>query len=356
MVKDLIFVDPEDETPVKQFAEILGRKFEVVSEEEKLGDVLQTFKKGRGHLAIVRGIDEFEDGRDSTYSIRGIITLEDIVEAILGDEIVDETDQYIHMEKKDRVNRADFDYGRLDLLDSKLNENLLSPDEINAYAAHLCSNYPVFQQTPAGVPITLSEVKSLLSNVKYAITLKRESSEAEPPAKKDYIYNRNRPATKLTLVLSGKLSVAAGKDAFRSEAGPWTVLGNDAITSEEGLYMPDFSAFVATEQVRCVQISRAAYASHILKIGGVKKFGAASEKGSKLGITRVARHQNPRDLHNGRAAESLKNHNVNDDAEFASESSSGTGVTVDYKSPQFSVKETKKMTGSAYATKQETSI
>ena len=78
MVKDLIFVDPEDETPVKQFAEILGRKFEVVSEEEKLGDVLQTFKKGRGHLAIVRGIDEFEDGRDSTYSIRGIITLEEI--------------------------------------------------------------------------------------------------------------------------------------------------------------------------------------------------------------------------------------------------------------------------------------
>ena len=30
MVKDLIFVDPEDETPVQRFAEILGRQFEVV--------------------------------------------------------------------------------------------------------------------------------------------------------------------------------------------------------------------------------------------------------------------------------------------------------------------------------------
>lgn len=89
-VKDLIFVDPEDETPVKRFVEILARTFEVVEDDDKLGEVLATFKQGRGHMGIVRGVVEYEDGRDNEYKIKGIVTLEDIVEAILGDEIIDE--------------------------------------------------------------------------------------------------------------------------------------------------------------------------------------------------------------------------------------------------------------------------
>jgi len=173
MVKDLIFVDPEDETPVKRFAEILGRMFEVVEDNDKLGDVLTTFKQGRGHMAIVRGVVEFDDGRDNEYVIKGIITLEDIVEAILGDEIIDETDQFIHMESRDKVNRQEFDYGRLDLLDSKLNENNLTNDEVNAIAAHLISNNEVFKKTESGEPIDINLLKSFLRTIQ-AMTLFRE--------------------------------------------------------------------------------------------------------------------------------------------------------------------------------------
>lgn len=172
-VKDLIFVDPEDETPVKRFVEILARSFEVVEDDDKLGDVLTIFKQGRGHMAIVRGVIEFEDGRDNEYKIKGIVTLEDIVEAILGDEIIDETDQFIHMESRDRVNRQEFDYGRLDLLDSKLNENNLNPDEVNAIAAHLISNNSVFKKTESGEAIDIQLLKNFISTIQ-ALTLYRE--------------------------------------------------------------------------------------------------------------------------------------------------------------------------------------
>ena len=290
-VKDPIFVDPEDETPCSA-----SRRSRAAVGAG--GGRSATCCNSRAAATLpVRGINEFDDGRDSTYGVRGIITLEDIVEAILGDEIVDETDQYVHMERKDRVNRADFDYGKLDLLDDKLNENLLSPEEINAIAAHLCTNFGIFKQAPStGAAISVEDVKALLANtVKHALTLTRAAAETDPqPAKSDYVYTRQRPATKLTVVLSGKLSVAAGKDAFRSEAGPWTVLGADALSEEEGSYLPDFSAFIATPQVRCLQISRVAYAKATSRAGGPQGPVAAGRRGAaSSGSAPVHHHERP---------------------------------------------------------------
>ena len=72
-------------------------------------------------------------------------------------------------------------------------------------------------------------------------------------------YVRGEPAAFATLVLNGKLSVLAGVDGFRAEAGPWTVLGADALVSDEGSFVPDFSAHVATDSVRCIYVTRAEY-------------------------------------------------------------------------------------------------
>lgn len=87
------------------------------------------------------------------------------------------------------------------------------------------------------------------------------------PHNDDILYRRNQPNTRLTLVLGGKLGVIAGKDGFRSESGPWSVLGSDALWQEEGTYVPDFTAHVVTEDVRYIQISRTDFLLKVLQRG-----------------------------------------------------------------------------------------
>ena len=104
-VKDLIFVDPEDETALTSLLGIFARGLQIVDETDSLDDVLRIFKAGHGHLALVRRGEVTkklssiqEDSRESKEGIEltemgappapesapsvfvGIVTLEDIVE------------------------------------------------------------------------------------------------------------------------------------------------------------------------------------------------------------------------------------------------------------------------------------
>ena len=51
-VKDLIFINPVDETPVKSFVQIFGRGAHVVWGDDKLGKVLSFLKKGHCHVSL----------------------------------------------------------------------------------------------------------------------------------------------------------------------------------------------------------------------------------------------------------------------------------------------------------------
>jgi len=300
-VKDLIFLDPEDEFPVKNFVQIFGRGLHIVWPDDTLGDVLKLLKTGRSHMALVRGVNEGDGKMDPFYEIKGIITLEDIVEVILGDEIVDETDQLVEVnDPKSVVQRCELgEYingsldretngpsmigggaidprsvgsidweARLRLLDERLVDEHLSPEEVKAVAAHLKTNY-----SNAMKLISDRQLKDLLSMVAVTDITPASTCATEddgdngdcsgvPTDHAEMLYERGVSADFCTVVLSGKIVVMSGADKFRSNVSNWGVLASRALIDPS--YVPDFSAWVVANPsnaggCRCVKLGRKAY-------------------------------------------------------------------------------------------------
>ncbi|KAF9311560.1 hypothetical protein BG003_007287 [Podila horticola] len=96
LVKRLITYDPEDHIPVRQFT--INSLPEAAPNTSCL-DILNFFQEGRSHMAMVTS-----DPGGFGLPV-GVITLEDVIEELLGEEIVDESDVYVDIHNKIRVIR-----------------------------------------------------------------------------------------------------------------------------------------------------------------------------------------------------------------------------------------------------------
>ncbi|KAK2033915.1 DUF21-domain-containing protein [Colletotrichum zoysiae] len=90
LVKILITYDPEDSLQVKDFP--LATLPETRPETSCL-DIVNFFQEGKSHMVLV---SEYP-GAD--YGAIGVVTLEDVIEELIGEEIIDESDVYIDVHK-----------------------------------------------------------------------------------------------------------------------------------------------------------------------------------------------------------------------------------------------------------------
>ena len=144
-VKDLILLDPDDAVPVQTLLNFYGHEMARIFPDAKLRDVFCDFKSGRSHLAVV--VDVCSDGPcDPYYILKGLITLEDIVEVILQDNIVDETDVFIDVAKQDPIpHRSRYDRSMLSLFNPRTQTSLaLEGHELDAVFHHLRGTSPPF--------------------------------------------------------------------------------------------------------------------------------------------------------------------------------------------------------------------
>ncbi|MFH0892380.1 MAG: hemolysin family protein [Candidatus Falkowbacteria bacterium] len=85
-VKDLIRSDWSGKT----VGEIARTDLIFVSQDKKLDELLNDFKKTRHHLFVV--INKYGD-------VQGLVTIEDVMEEIIGEEIVDEFDRHVNLQE-----------------------------------------------------------------------------------------------------------------------------------------------------------------------------------------------------------------------------------------------------------------
>lgn len=100
------------------------------------------------------------------------------------------------------------------------------------------------------------------------------------PAQEDILFKKGKLSNASALILSGKVGILAGKEQFHSELGAWSMIGADALRSNDGTYIPDFTAFVASESVRVLWITKTDI-NHILNESELPSAALAREEKRK---------------------------------------------------------------------------
>ncbi|KAI7874242.1 DUF21-domain-containing protein [Lichtheimia hyalospora FSU 10163] len=96
LTKRLITYDPEDALPVSS---LQVSTLPETGPDTSCLDILNFFQEGKSHMALV------SNDPGGTSGALGVITLEDVIEELIGEEIIDETDIYVDVRNKIRVVR-----------------------------------------------------------------------------------------------------------------------------------------------------------------------------------------------------------------------------------------------------------
>ncbi|XP_059819225.1 metal transporter CNNM3 isoform X1 [Hypanus sabinus] len=227
-VKDLAMVDPEDCTPLNTITKFYNHPLHFVFNDTKLDAVLDEFKKGKSHMAMVQKVNNEGDG-DPFYEVMGLVTLGDVIEEIIKSEILDESDDTeIKVKKKPppvdfliERKKEDFSFFKVPDTDLKVK---ISPQLLLATQRFLSREVELFNPSKVSERVLFHLLKhpSVNQEVKF--------DENDKLAPEHYLYQRNRPVDYFILVLQGRVEVEIGKEGLKFENGAFTYYGVSALT------------------------------------------------------------------------------------------------------------------------------
>ncbi|XP_060594921.1 metal transporter CNNM4-like isoform X2 [Ruditapes philippinarum] len=259
-IKDLALIDPDDNTPLKTICKFYQHHLIFVFDDHKLDQMLQDFRQGHSHMAIIRRVNNEGDG-DPYYETLGVVTLEDVIEEIIQSEIIDETDTLTDNIKKAPRKLPRQDFSVFNQPDDD-NKHILSPQLTVAAFQFLSTLEPFLSKY-----ISETVLRKL---IKQNIVVELNPNNDE----NNCIIREGVPCDYFVLVLQGHVEVFIGRENLVFQGGPFSYYGVKALNISEKVlspssctdsmyvkheqYIPDFT-LKATESLLFLRITRPQY-------------------------------------------------------------------------------------------------
>ncbi|MFH4976128.1 hypothetical protein AB6A40_002837 [Gnathostoma spinigerum] len=227
-VKDLALIDPDDNFTVKTVCGYHRHPVKFVDASCPLPALLEEFKKGDSHMAIVRQLGP-DRGTDPRYDLVGVITLEDIVEEILQSEIVDEfdvvTDNVTHRKRTHFQSR---DVSKL--FEKDIQETMVSMQLQMATVQWLVANEAAFSETLIDRTVLLRLIRNNVRRVDLSTLMALSCDNGVPTVPRTAkLYTKGELTDIFTLILEGRAVVVIGQGEMKFEAGPWHIFGVEVL-------------------------------------------------------------------------------------------------------------------------------
>ncbi|CAG9772312.1 unnamed protein product [Ceutorhynchus assimilis] len=231
-IKDLAFVDPDDNTPLKTLCQFYQNPCNFVFEDVTLDVMFKIFKEGnKGHMAFVSRVNSDGEG-DPFYETVGLITLEDVIEELIQAEIVDETDVITDNRTKRRRNHAKAEKDFTVFADkTDKNKVRMSPQLTLAAYQYLSTSVEPFHVNVISETI----LKRLLKQDIVFHIRKNKEWRTDPL---NVIYVQGKAVDYFVIILEGRVEVTVGKENLVFEGGPFTYFGTQALVQTVGIESP----------------------------------------------------------------------------------------------------------------------
>ncbi|KAL5260869.1 hypothetical protein ACHWQZ_G006790 [Mnemiopsis leidyi] len=282
-VKDLAFVDPDDKLPLESVIKFYNHTAHKVLGDMKVLKLMQDFMTERYHMAIVADVQEKspseqceeisdlkeykkqkigpvrylerklskafmsaapepdQEDLDPVYVPIGVVTLEDIIEEIIQQEIVDETDAYVNNDFKKKNEKKCLP---LIPIDKKKDEHVMkiSPQLELATFTYLSTQIPEFSE------------ENISASVLHRLLRQDVIREVEPDGKP--IIESGKTVDFMAMILTGELKIEVGREKMIFEQGPFSTF---CIPALSGPYIPDITVVPSDVTCQYLCIHRDAY-------------------------------------------------------------------------------------------------